>query len=71
MEGNMAFVHVGRYVLSPVSFLHMKTIIAAAERWYVDHFGAMPDLEKLAVQLNNELPNAEAEVRMGFRQETT
>ena len=71
-EGNMAFVHVGRFVLSPVTFLHMKTIMAVAERWYVDHHGALPDLEKLTAQLRSELPNREVEAaaRMGFRQET-
>jgi hypothetical protein len=70
-EGKSAFVEVGRFMLSPVAFLHLKQQIENAEKWYHAHFGELPDLAKLTEVLASNIPQPEkreTERRLGLRQ---
>lgn len=68
-EGNSGYVEVGRFMLSPVAFAHLKKAILEAEAQHVKLFGELPDLGDFYRRLASELPDRKAEVeqRMGFR----
>jgi hypothetical protein len=70
-EGNSANVVVARVAISPLTLVHLKRAIEAAEKYHVTHHGPLPDPQKFLSQLITEMPSAptpERERPVGFRQ---
>lgn len=68
--GASAYVEVGRFVLSPVAFQHLKKTIEEAEAHHVAVHGPLPELADFYKKVSEALPDrppAEVEQRLGFR----
>jgi hypothetical protein len=66
--GATGFVEVGRFALSPIAFSNLKDALAQAEASYVKVLGPLPDAKKYYEKIASDLPEAEVERRMGFRE---
>jgi hypothetical protein len=70
-EDNSAFIEMGRFALSPVTFCYLKQAMQAAEDFYRKYFGELPNVPELNKRILAEIPDRPAviEHRLGFRAE--